>query len=124
LTKENRIKKSNLYTKTGDACISSFYNEEKRPTNNLLFELLGHQDELNALIGIGREHCVLTRNRFNKMLIEIQSIVFDLGALVTTSVLTSSNWLELILFCTYSILIDQYYYGDRFYNPIPCFDLY
>jgi len=106
-TKEERIKKSNLYTKTGDAGTSSLYNGERRPKNELVFEVLGHQDELNAVIGIAREHCALTRNGLDEMLIEIQSRLFDLGAAVATPVQTSSNRLGLISFCRsgWSVLV-------------------
>jgi cob(I)alamin adenosyltransferase len=88
---EKRRKKSNLYTKTGDAGTSSLYNGERRPKNELVFDVLGHQDELNAVIGIAREHCALTQNGLDEMLIEIQSRLFDLGAAVATPVQTSSN---------------------------------
>jgi hypothetical protein len=102
-TKEEKIKKLNLYTKTRDTGTLFFYNGQRKPKNDLLFELLGHQDELNAVIGIAREHCAITRNGLNEMLIEVQSRVFDLGALVATLVLSSSNWIRLISFCTYVI---------------------
>jgi hypothetical protein len=29
----------------------------------------------------------------------------------------------LISFCTYAVLAGPYYYGDRFYNPLPCCNL-
>jgi cob(I)alamin adenosyltransferase len=75
-------KKSNLYTKTGDAGSSSLYNGERRLKSEIVFDVLGHQDELNAVIGIAREHCALTNNGLDKMLMEIQSRLFDLGAAV------------------------------------------
>lgn len=49
------------------------------------------QDELNAVIGIAREHCALTENGLEEMLKEIQSRLFDLGAAVATPVQTSSS---------------------------------
>lgn len=48
------------------------------------------QDELNAAIGIAREHCALNANGLDDMLKEIQSRLFDLGAAVATPVQTSS----------------------------------
>jgi cob(I)alamin adenosyltransferase len=50
----------------------------------MVFHTLGHQDELNAAIGIASEYCALTRNGLQPMLIEIQSRLFDLGAAVAT----------------------------------------
>jgi cob(I)alamin adenosyltransferase len=49
------------------------------------------KDELNAVIGIAREHCALTENGLEEMLKEIQSRLFDLGAAVATPVQTSSS---------------------------------
>ena len=57
-----------------------------------VFEALGHQDELNACIGIAREYCALNNNKdLASKLIEIQSRLFDLGAAVATPVPSSSE---------------------------------
>ena len=50
----------------------------------MIFHTLGHQDELNAAIGIASEHCILSKNGLQPMLGEIQSRLFDLGAAVAT----------------------------------------
>jgi ATP:cob(I)alamin adenosyltransferase len=86
----SKRKKSGLYTKTGDAGTSSLYNGERRSKADVTFECLGHQDELNAIIGIAREHCAIAKNGLDGMLIEIESRIFDLGAAVATPVQTSS----------------------------------
>lgn len=86
----SKRKKSGLYTKTGDAGTSSLYNGERRPKADITFEVLGHQDELNAIIGIAREHCTIAGNGLDKMLAEISSRIFDLGGAVATPVQTSS----------------------------------
>ncbi len=50
----------------------------------MIFHALGHQDELNAAIGIASEFCALSKNGLQPMLNEIQSRLFDLGAAVAT----------------------------------------
>jgi cob(I)alamin adenosyltransferase len=57
----------------------------------MVFEALGHQDELCAVIGIAREHCDASGNGLADTLAEIQSRVFDLGAAVATPVQTSDE---------------------------------
>jgi hypothetical protein len=77
-----------IYTRTGDKGSSSLYNGERRPKTDLVFEALGHQDELCAVIGIAREHCQKSNNGLADVLAEIQSRIFDLGAAVATPVQT------------------------------------
>ena len=55
------------------------------------YQIYHLKDELNAIIGIAREHCALTENGLEDMLKEIQSRLFDLGAAVATPVQTSSS---------------------------------
>ena len=55
------------------------------------YQIYQLKDELNAVIGIAREHCALTENGLEEMLKEIQSRLFDLGAAVATPVQTSSS---------------------------------
>lgn len=57
----------------------------------MIFHTLGHQDELNAVIGIASEHCIANKNGLHPMLNEIQSRLFDLGAAVATPVQNSSE---------------------------------
>lgn len=84
-------KKSQLYTRTGDKGTSSLYNGERRSKTDITFEVLGHQDELNAVIGIAREYCILSNNGLEDMLAEIQSRLFDLGAAVATPSTSSQD---------------------------------
>eukprot|EP01032_Pedospumella_encystans_P028513 gene28513-32203_t len=88
---EVKRKKSGLYTKTGDKGMSSLYNGERRSKNDRIFHTLGHQDELNAAIGVASEYCMLSNNGLQPMLSEIQSRLFDLGAAVATPVHSSSE---------------------------------
>ena len=50
----------------------------------MIFHTLGHQDELNAVIGIAAEFCAVSKNGLQPMLHQIQSRLFDLGAAVAT----------------------------------------
>jgi cob(I)alamin adenosyltransferase len=83
--------KSSLYTKTGDKGASSLYNGERRSKTDRVFEALGHQDELNCVLGIAREHCAASHNGLEGYLVEIQSRLFDLGAAVATPKANSSE---------------------------------
>ena len=47
-----------IYTKTGDKGKSSLYTGKRVEKNNDIFECLGNIDELNAAIGLAREHCL------------------------------------------------------------------
>jgi len=84
-------KKSMLYTRTGDKGTTSLYSGERRSKSDETFDCLGHQDELNAVLGIACEHCRNANNGLEDMLREIQSRLFDLGAAVATPIQSSSS---------------------------------
>jgi cob(I)alamin adenosyltransferase len=46
-----------IYTKTGDKGVSSLYNGTRLPKDDAYFHALGDVDELNAAVGVSREHC-------------------------------------------------------------------
>lgn len=100
--KEER-KKASIYTRTGDKGTSSLYNGERRSKTDITFEVLGHQDELNAIIGIAREYCILSNNGLDDMLAEIQSRLFDLGAAVATPLSSSEEKRQYTEFPSYHI---------------------
>lgn len=48
---DQKIKKSNIYTKTGDKGSTSLYNGQRLPKNSLFFDVLGTLDEISSVIG-------------------------------------------------------------------------
>ena len=46
-----------IYTKTGDKGESSLYTGDRVPKDHDVFGCLGNIDELNAHLGLAREHC-------------------------------------------------------------------
>ena len=88
---KRKIKKSSVYTRTGDRGTSSLYNGERRPKTHRIFDALGVQDELCAVLGIAREYCEVNNNGLSEMLISIQSRLFDLGAAVATPINEKSS---------------------------------
>lgn len=76
----------------GDTGLSSLYNGERRTKRDPVFEALGHQDELNAVLGIAREYCSISRNdALVAKLEEIQCRLFDVGASIATPATRSSD---------------------------------
>lgn len=88
---KDRVKKSPLYTRTGDRGTSMLFNGERRSKSDQTFRALGDQDELNAIIGVAREYSNASNNGLEDQLIEIQCRLFDLGAAVATPIDNSSS---------------------------------
>lgn len=83
------VKKSSLYTRTGDNGLSSLYTGERVSKANIIFEVLGDLDELNAGIGcieINSDNSVLTTciNSVKNMIEDIQNDLLDIGSCVAT----------------------------------------
>jgi ATP:cob(I)alamin adenosyltransferase len=85
------VKKSPVYTRTGDKGTSSLYNGERRSKTDDVFESLGNTDELNAALGIAREYCLASDNGLAETIADIQSRLFDIGAAVATPLGSSSD---------------------------------
>jgi cob(I)alamin adenosyltransferase len=91
------IKKSPIYTKTGDKGTSSLYNGERKPKDDLVFEALGGVDELNSDLGLAREFCLLhvrdqeTRDELAQMIMDVQNRLLDVGASVATPIDNSTE---------------------------------
>ena len=70
-------RKAPIYTKTGDKGTSALFNGERREKDNAVFDALGHTDELNAFVGVAKEHCKLSGNGLVPALSIIQSRMLD-----------------------------------------------
>eukprot|EP00501_MAST-03F_sp_TOSAG23-6_P000950 GSMAST32.ASY1.ANO1.986.1 assembled CDS len=89
MTKARR--KIKVYTKTGDAGESSLYNMERLPKVDQCFCALGDADELNAHVGLAREHCIASKIDLEEKLAEIQSRLLDVGSAIATPLDTSTE---------------------------------
>ena len=73
-----------VYTKTGDKGTTSLYSGERRQKDDVFFQALGDVDELNACIGLSREHCAAHGVGIEAQLAEIQSRLLDAGSAIAT----------------------------------------
>ncbi len=79
-----------IYTRTGDKGMSSLFNGTRRPKDDLYFSALGDVDELNAAIGLAREHCAPLVPDVEAQLATVQSRLIDVGSAVATPLSSSS----------------------------------
>ena len=71
-----------IYTKTGDNGTTSLYGGDRVKKHNIRVEAYGTIDELNSNIGMLRD---LSENKkINFSLIEIQKVLFKIGAILAT----------------------------------------
>jgi cob(I)alamin adenosyltransferase len=73
-----------VYTKTGDGGSTSLYSGERRKKDDAFFHALGDVDELNAAVGLSREHCAPLGAGLETQLVEIQSRLLDAGSAIAT----------------------------------------
>ena len=78
-----------VYTKTGDGGSTSLYSGERRKKDDAFFHALGDVDELNAAIGLSREHCAPLGGELVGQLVEIQSRLLDAGSAIATPATSS-----------------------------------
>lgn len=71
------VKLTKIYTKTGDLGSTGLGDGSRRQKYDKRIEAIGAVDEANAAIGVARLH---TNNNEDRMLIDIQNDLFDLGA--------------------------------------------
>lgn len=78
------MKKSLLYTRTGDAGTTSLIGGERVPKNSPRVCAYGTLDELNAMIGLVQAHCTELDNFVNATLLNINNTLFNIGAYLAT----------------------------------------
>ncbi|KAF0852891.1 mitochondrial cobalamin adenosyltransferase [Andalucia godoyi] len=94
------VKKSKIYTRTGDRGTSGLFNGTRASKDNMFFEALGTTDEVNAVLGVAREYlqspisslptsAVLAT--LDEQLSVIQSRLLDLGSAIATPIPTSDS---------------------------------
>lgn len=68
------------------------YNGKRRHKSDGIFSALGDTDELNACIGVAREHCTadVVGKNLPERLVEIQSRLLDIGSTIATPLDTST----------------------------------
>lgn len=78
------MKKSALYTKTGDSGLTSLVSGNRISKSDLRINLYGEVDELNSIIGLCisyLKNCNFKNSEVNfELILKIQSSLFDLGS--------------------------------------------
>ncbi|MDE5905962.1 cob(I)yrinic acid a,c-diamide adenosyltransferase [Muribaculaceae bacterium Isolate-039 (Harlan)] len=78
------MKKSLLYTRTGDAGMTSLVGGKRVAKNSPRVNAYGTLDELNAHIGLVQAHCAQLDNFVTATLLSINNTLFNLGAYLAT----------------------------------------
>lgn len=78
------MKKSLLYTRTGDAGMTSLVGGKRVAKNSPRVNAYGTLDELNAHIGLVQAHCAQLDNFVTATLLNINNTLFNLGAYLAT----------------------------------------
>eukprot|EP00051_Salpingoeca_urceolata_P001548 m.41843 g.41843 ORF g.41843 m.41843 type:complete len:245 (+) comp11494_c0_seq3:196-930(+) len=76
--------KSNLYTRAGDAGTSVLFTGDRLAKSAPVFQSLGSIDELNAAVGLAREHCDIAGNGLGQQLFAIQCCLIEIGSHVSS----------------------------------------
>ena len=109
------IKKSFIYTRTGDKGLTSLYNSVRLCKSEQFFNALGTVDELNSVLGIANEYALLENNSLSSLILTIQCILFDIGSCLATPKTSDSTAeqlkrveFDIINIVNIEKLIDQY----------------
>lgn len=112
------------------SCCPQLFNGTRRPKTDPVFDALGHQDELNVLLGISREfsdkNSDISEMYYSYRLLsqainiaityrltEIQSRIFDLGAATATPIDSSTEnriaYTSVVSYCTAFVVLSKYH---------------
>lgn len=83
LCSQTNVPDMKIYTKTGDTGQTSLFGGQRLPKDNLRIEAYGTVDELNACLGLLRDHTSAEEPR--RLLLIIQNRLFTLGAHLATA---------------------------------------
>ena len=79
------MKKSPLYTRTGDKGTTSLVNGARVAKNSPRVCAYGTLDELNAYIGLLQAHTSFLDNFVNETLLRVNNLLFNIGAYLADS---------------------------------------
>ena len=74
------VKKSNIYTKTGDNGTTSLVSGTRVHKSDLRIDIYGDLDQLNSLIGFALSICNNEFENISKVLIQVQKELFVMGS--------------------------------------------
>lgn len=76
------MKKSHLYTRTGDSGMTSLVGGQRVPKTHVRLEAYGTVDELNSHLGLLLTH--LTQDEDRRVVLGVQNLLFSLGSMLAT----------------------------------------
>ncbi|MDE5665837.1 MAG: cob(I)yrinic acid a,c-diamide adenosyltransferase [Duncaniella sp.] len=78
------MKKSPLYTRTGDTGMTSLIGGQRVAKNSPRVSAYGTLDELNAMVGLVQAHCTELDDFVTASLLSINNTLFNIGAYLAT----------------------------------------
>ncbi|MDE5673677.1 MAG: ATP:cob(I)alamin adenosyltransferase, partial [Duncaniella sp.] len=78
------MKKSPLYTRTGDTGMTSLIGGQRVAKNSPRVSAYGTLDELNAMVGLVQAHCTELDDFVTASLLSVNNTLFNIGAYLAT----------------------------------------
>lgn len=99
LNSEDNVRITKVYTRTGDKGTTGLADGTRVPKNALRLESYGTLDELNAVVGVCRQHLSLlpaeTCSKMDVWLEAVQNDLFNLGADLATPI--GARWKQMVV---------------------------